>query len=162
MRVVLLADTHIRDGSGRVLDDRIEAAAANADAILHAGDVTGRELLDHLERLAPVHAVLGNNDDDIAGLPAHLTLDLDGVVVTLLHDGGPRHGRPARLARRFPESDLIVLGHSHMPEDVTVDGGPRLFNAGSPTQRRRAPTRTFGLLETRRGRVLDLHHVHLT
>jgi putative phosphoesterase len=162
MRAVLLADTHIPDGSERSLDDRVLGAAANADMILHAGDATGGNLLDRLAELAPVHAVLGNNDVGLAArLPDELTLDLDRVAVALVHDAGPRRGRPARLARRFPDADLVVFGHSHQPEDVVPDNGPRLFNPGSPTQRRRAPTRTFGLLEVRRGRVLDLRHVHL-
>ena len=160
---MLLADTHLRDGPDRVLDDRVLAAIAEADVVLHAGDVTGRALLDRLETLAPVHAVLGNNDAALRdALPLELDLDLDGVSVALVHDAGPRAGRPARMARRFPGADLVVFGHSHQPEDLIPDVGPRIFNPGSPTQRRRAPTRTFGVLEVRRGRVHRLTHVHLT
>jgi len=48
MRAVVLADTHIPDGSGRSLDDRVLAAVAEADVVLHAGDVTGPDLLDRL------------------------------------------------------------------------------------------------------------------
>jgi putative phosphoesterase len=163
VRAVLLADTHIRDGRDQVLDERVLAAAADADVILHAGDVTGLELLERLAAFAPVHAVLGNNDVGLgATLPIELTLDLDGVTVGLLHDAGPRKGRPARLARRFPDADLVVFGHSHQPEDLEPDAGPRIFNPGSATQRRRAPTRTFGLLDVRAGRVVTLEHIHLT
>ena len=163
MRAVLLADTHIRDGSERQLDERVLAAVAGADVVLHAGDVTGRELLDGLAELAPVHAVLGNNDVGLGHvLPVELDLDLDGVSVALVHDAGPRAGRAARMARRFPGADLVVFGHSHQPEDLDADSGPRIFNPGSPTQRRRAPTRTFGVLEVRRSRVHRLAHVHLT
>ena len=163
MRAVLLADTHLRDGGDRMLDDRVLEAAADSDVILHAGDVTGLELLARLSTFAPVHAVLGNNDVGLAGtLPVELTLHLDGLTVALLHDGGPHKGRRARLARRYPEADLVVFGHSHEPEDLPSDDGPRIFNPGSPTQRRRAPTRTFGLLDVRDGRVVRLEHVHLT
>jgi putative phosphoesterase len=163
MRAVLLADTHIRDGSDRALDERVLAAAADADLVLHAGDVTGRGLLDHLAQLAPVHAVLGNNDVALRHvLPIELSLDLDGVAVSLVHDAGPRAGRPTRMARRFPGSDVVVFGHSHQPEDLVPDTGPRIFNPGSPTQRRRAPTRTFGVLDAEDGRVVRLAHVHLT
>jgi putative phosphoesterase len=136
VRALLLADTLIRDGREQALDDRVLAAAADADVILHAGDVNGRELLERLAALAPVHAVLGNNDVGLEGaLPIELTLDLDGVAVALVHDAGPRNGRPARLARRFPDTDLVVFGHSHQPDDLTPDAGPRIFNPGSATQR---------------------------
>jgi hypothetical protein len=163
MRAVLLADTHISDGSGRSLDERVLVAAARADVVLHAGDVTGTDLLDRLAELAPVHAVLGNNDvGRAAELPEEVTLDLDGVKIALVHDAGSRTGRPARLAHRFPGADLVVFGHSHLPEDLVADAGPRIFNPGSPTQRRRARTRTFGELQVARGRIVDLHHVHLT
>ena len=74
MRAVLLADTHLRDGSERDLDDRVLAAIAGADVVLHAGDVTGRSVLDRLATLAPVHAVLGNND---APLRDALPVELD-------------------------------------------------------------------------------------
>lgn len=162
MRAVLLADTHIADGRGRALDDRVLAAAAKADVILHAGDVTGPGLLRTLEDLAPVHAVLGNNDVALRGvLPDELHLDLDGLAVTLVHDTGARAGRPARMARRYPAADLVVFGHSHMPEDVAGLDGPRVFNPGSPTQRRRALVHTFGVLEVAGGRIRDLRHVEL-
>lgn len=162
VNVVVLADTHIPDGSGRALDDRVLAAVADADVVLHAGDVTGADLLDRLRELAPVQAVLGNNDVGLrASLPEELELELEGVVVALVHDAGPARGRPGRLARRFPKADLVVFGHSHMPEDVVCAGGPRLFNPGSPTQRRRAPSRTFGLLCVRDGRIERLEHVAL-
>jgi putative phosphoesterase len=164
MRAVLLADTHLRDGSERCLDARVLDAAADADVILHAGDVTGSELLDRLAELAPVHAVLGNNDVGLGGiLPPDVSLELDGVTVAVVHDGGPRRGRSARLARRYPHADLVVFGHSHQPEDLGPHAsGPRIFNPGSPTQRRRAPTRTFGILEVQDGRIVTLEHVHLT
>ncbi len=162
MRVLVIADTHVRDGGGP-LDERVLSAAAEADLVLHAGDVTGSELLERLAELAPVHAVLGNNDVDLVGtLPERLELDLDGVAVAMVHDSGASAGRPGRLRRWFPEADLVVFGHSHLPQDVTTDDGTRLFNPGSPTQRRRAPTRTYGTLEVRDGRIVDLRHVHLS
>jgi len=162
VRAVVLADTHIADGRGRALDERVLAAAAGAEVVLHAGDVTGPELLERLRSLAPVHAVLGNNDHALVGvLPEVLTLDLDGLTVVLEHDAGARSGRPDRLARRHPGAGLVVFGHSHQPEDATATDGTRVFNPGSPTQRRRAPVCSFGLLEVRRGRIHDLRVVPL-
>src|SRR5919202_16549 len=114
MRVVVLADTHIRPtasrghagggrGFPRRLPDAVYAALRAADVVLHAGDVVTRDLLDELAQYAPVHAVLGNNDHTLVGeLPETRELDLDGVVVAMVHDSGARKGRPARMRRRFP------------------------------------------------------------
>jgi putative phosphoesterase len=163
VRAVIIADTHLSDGSRRTLDEDLLAAIAAADAVLHAGDVTGQELLDRLGELTTVHAVLGNNDVTLRHrLPEQLTVELGGVRVGMVHDAGPRAGRPPRLARRFPDADLVVFGHSHQPEDLAPDAGPRIFNPGSPTQRRRAPTRTFGILDATGGRIESLRHVHLS
>ena len=163
MRFVLLADTHIPDGSTAALDDEVLDAIGGADAVLHAGDVTGAHLLRRLDQLAPVHAVLGNNDVALRGrLPEQVRLDLDGVDVAMVHDAGPRRGRPQRLARRFAGADLVVFGHSHLPEYLESVDCPRIFNPGSPTQRRRAPSRSFGVLEVDAGRIIDLRHIHLS
>jgi len=162
VRVLLLADTHLADTSSRRLDDEVLAAAGRADLILHAGDITGAALLAELGGLAPVVAVLGNNDVELVGeLPEQRELDLDGVAVALVHDAGPRAGRAARLRRWFPAADLVVYGHSHQPDDSTGEDGLRIVNPGSPTQRRRAPTRTYGELVVDRGRIVELELRHL-
>jgi uncharacterized protein len=158
VRVVVLADTHIRAGRARRLPALALAELAHADVILHAGDIVGPELLDELRELAPVHAVLGNNDRGLDHLPAVLVLEFEGVRVGMIHDSGPRRGRPARLRRLFPDSDVVVFGHSHEPVDEVGIDGQRLFNPGSPTERRRQPHHTIGVLEIRRGE-LTAHHV---
>lgn len=155
MRAVVLADTHVRTGSAHPLPERVYDALAGADVILHAGDVVSQDLLDDLARYAPVHAVLGNNDVELAGLlPETRVVDLDGVQVAMIHDSGARAGRAGRLRRRFPRADAVVFGHSHQPVNESGIDGQLLFNPGSPTQRRMAPTRTIGVLEARRGRLL--------
>lgn len=161
MKIVVLADTHIADGSGRGLDRRVLDAAAAADLVLHAGDITGPNLMAELGQLARVHAVLGNNDRELDHLPERLELDLGGVRVAMVHDSGATKGRPARLRRWFPTADLVVFGHSHLPEDRSGPDGLRIFNPGSCTQRRRAPTRTFGVLETAAGAITRLELVDL-
>ena len=50
---------------------------------------------------------------------------------------------------------MVVFGHSHLPCDQEGVDGQRLFNPGSPTWKRRAPTHTVGLLEVRGGRLVD-------
>lgn len=155
VRVAVLADTHLpSDDLGRLPAEAVRAVE-RADLLLHAGDVVSPDALEALRRLAPVHAVLGNNDRGLTGvLPESLVLDLAGVAVAVLHDSGRREGRAARLHRRFPSADVVVFGHSHVPVDETGLGGQVLFNPGSPTQRRAQPRCSFGLLELEDGRVL--------
>jgi putative phosphoesterase len=155
MRVVVLADTHVRDGGkGPRLGERAWAEVRTADVILHAGDVVEPGLLAELRALAPTHAVLGNNDDALARvLPESLVLDLGGVEVGMVHDSGARAGREGRLRRRFPTADVVVFGHSHIPWNEEGLEGQLLFNPGSATQRRAQPHRTLGVLELAGGRV---------
>jgi hypothetical protein len=123
--------------------------------ILHAGDVCVAEVLDELADYAPVRAVCGNNDgpDVVAwGAPETLELDIAGLPVAMIHDSGPAAGRTARMRRRFPGADLVVFGHSHIPLDQIGDR-VRIFNPGSPTDRRRQPHGTIGLLDIVDGRL---------
>jgi len=154
VHAVVLADTHIGHRGARRLPDRVYEALASADVVLHAGDVLVSEVLDELAGFAPVHAVLGNNDRDLLGvLPETLELELGGVRVGMIHDSGARAGRERRMRRRFPDAGVVVFGHSHLPIDAEGEGGQRLFNPGSPTERRMAPTRTFGVLDLADGRL---------
>jgi putative phosphoesterase len=151
MRVAVLADTHIRDGSSRTLPEAAIAELEHADVILHAGDVVGAELLRSLAALAPVHVVLGNNDTGLA-LPETLDLDLGGVRIGMIHDSGPRKGREGRLRRRFPNADVVVFGHSHIPWDAAGVDGQWLLNPGSATERRTQPHRTMAVIDVSDGR----------
>ena len=153
-RLVVLADTHIRRGSSRRLPPLVYEELARADLVLHAGDVVVAEVLDDLARFAPVHAVLGNNDPELASTLPETRLDVvDGVEVGMIHDSGPRAGREARLRRRFPTADLVVFGHSHIPWDAPGLDGQHLLNPGSPTERRRQPHPTFALVDLDAGRI---------
>lgn len=153
LRVAVLADTHLRPG-GRDLPEFVLDQVRSADVILHAGDIVSSSVLERLGEHAPVRAVLGNNDDELRDqLPERLELDLGGVVVAMVHDSGPRAGRAARLRRWFPAAAVVVFGHSHEPVDEEHDG-QRLFNPGSPTQRRRQPNPTMGVLVLGDGRVV--------
>jgi putative phosphoesterase len=155
MRVLVLADTHA-PRRWRACPPRVAEHLRGADLILHAGDVCTASVLDELSAYAPVHAVLGNNDGpDVAawGAPETLELELAGVRVAMIHDSGAATGRPARLRRRFPGADLVVFGHSHIPMDLT-EAGVRIFNPGSPTDRRRQPHGTIGVLHLDAGRLI--------
>ncbi len=155
MRLVVLADTHLRPGGSRRLPDAVYEELACAEAILHAGDVMTADLIHELEGFAPTFGVLGNNDDgDLAGLLPEVRIEeLGGVRIGMIHDSGPTKGRPMRMRRRFPDCDLVVYGHSHVPEDADGVDGQRLFNPGSPTERRAQPHHTFGILDLVDGRI---------
>lgn len=153
-RVVVLADTHIRRSGSRRLPDSAYAHLDGADLVLHAGDVVVAELLDQLAGFAPVRAVLGNNDAELVGvLPETCELTVEGVRLAMVHDSGPAAGRARRMHRRFPDADVVVFGHSHIPwNEVGVDD-QLLFNPGSPTERRGQPHHTLGVLHLDGGRV---------
>jgi putative phosphoesterase len=155
VRALVLSDTHLGADLTK-LPLEVWDALDGADVVLHAGDVVTYDLLDALGAFAPVHAVLGNNDRELAGrLPDRLELDLGGVRVGMVHDSGARAGRERRMRRWFPDALVVVFGHSHEPVDALGLDGQRLFNPGSAVQRRRQPRRTIGLLDLADGRIAD-------
>ena len=161
--MVVLADTHA-PRRWRGVPTRVAEHLRTAELILHAGDVCTVDVLDELSGYAPVRAVRGNNDGpDIAawGAPDRLVMDIDGLAVGMIHDSGAATGRWARMRRVFPESQLVVFGHSHIPMDIS-EVGLRLFNPGSPSDRRRQPRGTLGVLEIEGGRLLDAQIVSVT
>jgi uncharacterized protein len=156
MDVLVLADTHIKRGSSRTLPPRVRDLADRADLILHAGDIVIGEVLEDLATHAVVHAVLGNNDHELVGaLPETLEVELAGVRVGMVHDSGPARARERRMATRFPDCHLVVFGHSHIPWDTVGADGRVLFNPGSPTERRRQPHRTAGVVRLDAGRIVE-------
>lgn len=162
MHVLVVADTHIRRNSSRTLPPGVYEHAEQAEVILHAGDVLVGEVLDDLARFAPVHAVLGNNDPELVSrLPETLELDLDGLAVAMVHDSGQTKGRARRLRRWFPDADLVVFGHSHIPVSEAGEDGQWLLNPGSPTERRRQPHHTVATFEADDGGLVrpQLHVV---
>ena len=154
MRVLVISDTHIPDHA-RELPATLRRELSHSDLVLHAGDVTSVALLEDLASYAPVHVALGNNDgEEIAawGALPEVRLELEGVRIAMVHDSGQSKGRPARLRRRFPDADLVVFGHSHIPMSVAADG-MRMLNPGSPTWKRREPRATYAVVTLSEGRT---------
>lgn len=156
LHVVVTADTHLRrDWPNRRMPSAALEVLRDADVVLHAGDLCHDGVLDLLEEYAPVHAVLGNNDRGMEDrLPERLELELAGVAVAMVHDSGRRQGRAERLHDWFPDADVVVFGHSHVPVDEVGVDGQVLFNPGSPTERRRQPSRTIGWLDLDDGAIV--------
>jgi putative phosphoesterase len=154
VELAIISDTHMPRG-GRAIPEACLARMRAADAILHAGDLVAVEVLELLELLGPpVHAVHGNVDEPelLMRLPAVRVIDADGAKIVVTHDGGPAQRRLDRLRARFPDADAVVFGHSHLPLHEERDGF-HIFNPGSPTDRRRAPSHTMGVATAQAGRL---------
>jgi uncharacterized protein len=154
VRVIAISDTHA-PRRWKACPPAVAQWLRRADLILHAGDVCVAGVLDELAGYAPVRAVLGNNDGpDVArwGAPPTLELELDGLLVAMIHDSGQAAGRLRRMHSTFPAAELVVFGHSHIPLDLR-DARVRIFNPGSPTDRRRQPHGTIGVLDIADGRL---------
>jgi uncharacterized protein len=161
MRLLLLADTHV-PRRARDLPAQVWAEVDAADVVVHAGDWVDVALLDAIEQRADrLVGVYGNNDgaDLRARLSEVASVDLGGVRLAVVHETGGREGRERRCAQRFPEADVLVFGHSHIPWDTTATGGLRLLNPGSPTDRRRQPVATYMTARIGRGRLVDVELV---
>jgi uncharacterized protein len=143
--LVLTSDTHVPQRS-RDLPHSLWSAIEAADVVVHAGDWVDVALLDEIERRARrLVAVHGNNDHGPLRerLPEVARAEIGGVRMAVVHETGDKKGREKRCAARFPDADVLVFGHSHIPWDTTADNGLRLINPGSPTDRRRQPQGTF-------------------
>jgi uncharacterized protein len=148
MLIAVISDTHMPRGARRLPVACVERIAA-ADLLLHAGDLMTVEVLRELEAIGPpVAAVHGNMDTAELRrfLPAERVVEANGARIAMVHDAGPRRGRLDRMRRRFGDrADAVIFGHSHLPLHARAEDGFQIFNPGSPTERRRAPTHTMGL-----------------
>jgi putative phosphoesterase len=155
MLLAVISDTHLPRGERR-LPDACVARIAAAELLLHAGDVSTVPVLRELEAIGPpVLGVHGNVDSaELRELwPAERIVEAEGARIALVHDAGPRQGRPERLRARFgSHAGAVVFGHSHMPLHEEREGF-QIFNPGSPTERRRAPRHTMGLARVEGGAV---------
>ena len=158
MHLLLLADTHVPKRA-RTLPASVWSAVEAADLVVHAGDWIDVALLDELERRScALLACWGNNDGPAlrARLPEVASATLEGVRVAVTHETGSTAGRERRADLAYPDLDLLVFGHSHIPWDTTTPGGLRLLNPGSPTDRRRQPVCTYMTAELTAGQVRDV------
>ena len=123
MKILILSDTH------GLLRPEVVEHLKTADAILHGGDINKQNIVDELQRYAPLYIVRGNNDKEWAeAIPHDLTFTLAGVTFYMVHN---RKEVPASLTG----VDVVVFGHSHkyMQE---IQGGILWLNPGSCGPRR--------------------------
>ncbi|MDQ0865568.1 metallophosphoesterase family protein [Arthrobacter globiformis] len=164
LRLVFVADTHVPKRA-RALPDQVWAAVDDADVVFHAGDWVSTDLLDEFEqRSTRLIGVYGNNDGDglRRRLPETVSVTLDGVRFSMIHETGQAKGREQRCEALFPDADVLVFGHSHIPWDSVAPGGLRLLNPGSPTDRRRQPVCTYMTAVVVNGSLGDVHLVEVS
>ena len=157
IRLLLLADTHL-PRRAKELPEAVWAEVERADVVVHAGDWVEADLLDRLEaRSRQVLGCWGNNDgaDLRSRLPEVARARLSGVRVAVVHETGGKQGREVRMRTTYPDTDLLVFGHSHIPWD-TSHAGLRLLNPGSPTDRRGQPHCTYMTARLVDGAVEDV------
>lgn len=160
--IAVIADTHLPRGKRRLPDECVRRIAA-ADAVIHAGDFSTAAAYEEIAAIGPpLHAVHGNVDDAELRerLPERATVELSGARIAVIHDAGPARGRLERMRREFSNADALVFGHSHLPLHERAPGF-QIFNPGSPTERRRAPTHTMGVVTIGRGGI-SFRHVELS
>lgn len=175
-RIVILADTHTGDRTP-VLDAALLRAveAEQPDRIFHAGDVCKPEVIERLSQIAPTNAVQGNRDWFMRyHLPMECLCEINGVRITLAHGhmsiwewflnyvflflfgtmSGHRHFQK-KLAKKYPQSDLIIYGHIHRRQDEVMDG-IRFINPGVsyPERRNQFKSQYAVLTVTAAGEVL--------
>ena len=158
-----MADTHVPNRA-RDLPGELWDAVDAADVVVHAGDWVDVSLLDKLEsRAKRLVACYGNNDGPALRrrLPEIGHIRLDGFRLGVIHETGQSAGREARCATNYPDFDVLVFGHSHIPWDTVAPGGLRLLNPGSPTDRRRQPFATYMTTSVENGQLteVELHQL---
>ncbi|MFI0281597.1 metallophosphoesterase family protein [Streptomyces fradiae] len=155
MELLLMSDTHV-PARARAVPSEVLDLVPRVDVVVHAGDWVDTATLDLLEaRARRLVAVYGNNDGPAlrARLPEVARAELAGLRLAVVHETGPAAGRERRCAERFPDVDLLVFGHSHIPWDSVADDRLRLLNPGSPTDRRRQPHCTYMTATVTGGRL---------
>jgi putative phosphoesterase len=147
VRLGIISDTHGR------LPNEVFEVFEQVDHILHGGDIGTVDLLVELEALAPVTAVYGNTDGlDIKERCDQVAkLELDGLYITVTH--GDQFGMPNAIVLRenFPEADIIVYGHTHLPLLELVDKTVTVMNPGSAGHPTDGRSPSVGIMELEPG-----------
>jgi putative phosphoesterase len=157
-RIGVLSDTHLRRVT-KEFEELYERYLADADMILHAGDIVSAHILDFLER-KPFHAVYGNMDpvEVRRRLPDKEVVEVGPYRLGIIHGWGPAGGLEDRVFSQFGDVDVIVYGHSHTAANH-VEGGVLLFNPGTATGYSSTGAHSLGLLvcdENIRGEIITL------
>jgi uncharacterized protein len=152
MKIGVISDTH------GYFDPKLPGLFNGVEHILHGGDVGYPSIIQKLEEIAPVTAVLGNTDDPGFGWRELEVVELGGVAFLVHHIVDPRF-LTDRLRQAVDRHDphMVVFGHTHKPFDDRV-GGRRYFNPGYAGKPRSGVERSVAVLEAAHGRVTARFH----
>jgi putative phosphoesterase len=160
VKICVISDTHTDsiDNLPRQVLNELSAA----DMIIHAGDFTGKRLLDALRKIGPFRGVYGNIDgpEIRKELPEIDIVQAENFKIGLNHpaEGGSPLTLEQRLRPKFPEVQAIIHGHSHRTKNDFRDG-VLWFNPGSATGKFPATKTTYGILTINkeiRGEIITL------
>jgi uncharacterized protein len=162
MQIIILADTHM-PRMAKVWPAALLPYLERADHIVHAGDFNDQRVLASLQSFAPVTAVYGNTDgpDITEILPEKQVVSFQGVTVGITHGHGKGKTTAQRARAAFAEEslDLLIYGHSHIPEHQ-MEEEMVLFNPGSPTDKRRQEQFSFGVLIIEEDNIWTIKHIY--
>ena len=147
-RIGVLSDTHITEGSGQKLPEKMLRDFRSVDLIIHAGDWVDLCVMDQLSPLAEVRGVFGNMDGPAVRYhwPEIDCFSLDGFNIGIIHGWGPKEGLEYRILKKFPDPpDLIIFGHTHVPLSQKI-GEVLVFNPGAPLGRAHNNRNTYGII----------------
>jgi len=149
MRILALSDSHI-PVNAKSLPVRLLKEIEKADLLLHAGDFVSLDFLEGLKGLCKMKAVYGNMDslEVRKSLPEKELINAGKFRIGLIHGWGAPKTLIEAIKTKFlkDKPDIIVFGHSHLPENSVIDG-VTYFNPGSPTDKIFSPYNSFGIIE---------------
>jgi putative phosphoesterase len=161
MKIVVVSDTHMPK-MNKKLPDRLLRELKMANVILHAGDWTQMSVYETLAAYAPTYGVAGNNDgpDIVRRFGIRKVLEFEGIRIGIVHGHGAgyRTDTESRALGAFKgmKLDALIYGHSHIPV-IKRSGEMLVLNPGSPTDKRREPLYSFGILEITDGSLVAKH-----
>ena len=159
MRIAVLSDTHIPTRIS-ALPGRVYEVCAEADLVLHCGDLIEASVIRDLERFAPVKAVLGNMDESYLRtiLPERITLKIEGHTVCMAHG----EGTPMKLDQRVYgwfrdiDPDVVLFGHTHKFLHKTI-GTTMILNPGSVAGK--SGSRSMAVLTLLKNTEQEVEHI---
>ncbi len=165
-RLGIISDTHVPDRVSELHSRLLPALRSmGVQQIFHIGDICTPQVLRQIEQVAPVVAVRGNRDWLFGReLPRSRLIEIGGVKLALTHGhgsfksyvmekihlarGGYSRDRYIKsLVTELPDANVYIFGHSHIPENIWVEG-KLFFNPGAASPTRFLPyLPSFGILD---------------